>query len=275
MNNPGSIGVFDSGYGGLTILEGIRNKLPQYDYIYLGDNARAPYGTRSFDVVYEFTWQAVKNLFNRGCNLVILACNTASARALRNIQQINLPKEFPDRRVLGVIRPSVEKIGMLTQTKHVGILGTEGTIISQSYPIEIAKLYPEITVTGEACPMWVPLIENGEYDSDGADFFVKKNIESLLKKDANIDTVLLACTHYSIMMKKIRKYLPENISIVKQGDIVADSLCDYLLRHPEMNDVCTKKGHVEYFTTESPERFDKWTQMFFKEKISTQRIHLD
>ena len=275
MNNPGSIGVFDSGYGGLTILEGIRNKLPQYDYIYLGDNARAPYGTRSFDVVYEFTWQAVKNLFNRGCNLVILACNTASARALRNIQQINLPKEFPDRRVLGVIRPSVEKIGMLTQTKHVGILGTEGTIISQSYPIEIAKLYPEITVTGEACPMWVPLIENGEYDSDGADFFVKKNIESLLKKDANIDTVLLACTHYSIMMKKIRKYLPENISIVKQGDIVADSLCDYLLRHPEMNDVCTKNGHVEYFTTESSERFDKWTQMFFKEKISTQRIHLD
>jgi glutamate racemase len=259
----------------LTILEGIRNKLPQYDYIYLGDNARAPYGTRSFDVVYEFTWQAVKNLFNRGCNLVILACNTASARALRNIQQINLPKEFPDRRVLGVIRPSVEKIGMLTQTKHVGILGTEGTIISQSYPIEIAKLYPEITVTGEACPMWVPLIENGEYNSDGADFFVKKNIESLLKKDANIDTVLLACTHYSIMMKKIRKYLPENISIVKQGDIVADSLCDYLLRHPEMNDVCTKNGHVEYFTTESPERFDKWTQMFFKEKISTQRIHLD
>ena len=275
MNNPGSIGVFDSGYGGLTILEGIRNKLPQYDYIYLGDNARAPYGTRSFDVVYEFTWQAVKNLFNRGCNLVILACNTASARALRNIQQINLPKEFPDRRVLGVIRPSVEKIGMLTQTKHVGILGTEGTIISQSYPIEIAKLYPEITVTGEACPMWVPLIENGEYDSDGADFFVKKNIESLLKKDANIDTVLLACTHYSIMMKKIRKYLPENISIVKQGDIVADSLCDYLLRHPEMNDVCTKNGHVEYFTTESPERFDKWAQMFFKEKISTQSIHLD
>lgn len=272
---PGAIGVFDSGYGGLTILHGIRQVLPEYDYIYLGDNARAPYGSRSFDVVYEFTRQAVMKLFEMGCHLVILGCNTASAKALRSIQQNDLPKLAPDRRVLGVIRPTAEVIGKLTRSRHVGILATEGTVRSESYNIEIGKLWPDIKVTGIACPLWVPIIENNEADSPGADYFVKKRIDHIMRLDPKIDTLILGCTHYPILMPKILKHVDRGVKIVPQGEYVAESLGDYLRRHPEMEQRCTKGGNVKYFTTESPEKFKENARIFLKEDILVNRVSLE
>lgn len=274
-SNPAPIGIFDSGYGGLTILNEIRAQLPQNDYIYLGDNARTPYGSRSFEVVYEYTLQSVKKLFEMGCHLVILACNTSSAKALRSIQQNDLNAIDPNRRVLGVIRPTVEIIGNITTSRHVGLLGTLGTIQSESYPLEIKKIFPDIKVTGEACPLWVPIIENNEHIGDGADYFVKKNIESLLSKDANIDSIILGCTHYPLLMQKIKKYTPAHISIVSQGEYVAAALVNYLQRHPEMNAKCTKNGTVQYFTTESPEKFTVSASIFLQTKIDARRILLD
>ncbi len=263
---PGPIGIFDSGYGGLTILHGIRRLLPQYDYLYLGDNARAPYGTRSFDVVYEFTRQSVMKLFEMGCHLVILGCNTASAKALRTIQQNDLPIIDPLRRVLGIIRPTAEIIGSLTTTRHVGILATEGTIKSESYTLEIQKLFPDIRVSGVACPFWVPLVEYNECDSPGADYFVKKRIDQLMSLDGSIDAVILGCTHYPLLLPKIRKYIPSGVRIVPQGDYVASSLRSYLERHPEMERRCTRGGTVHYLTTENPEKFRESARMFLHEK---------
>jgi len=269
------IGVFDSGYGGLTILEQIRKQLPKYDYLYLGDNARSPYGTRSFKVVYEFTLQAVQWLFRQGCRLVILACNTASAKALRTIQQKDLPFIGPERRVLGVIRPTVENINKITGSFHVGILGTQGTITSNSYPLEIEKLFPDIVVEGEACPMWVPLVENNEYDKPGADYFIKQHIDNILKKDSRIDTLILACTHYPLLEKKIRKYLPEGIKLVSQGQLVAESLVDYLRRHPEIESECSKNGTCHFYTTESEEKFASMASLFLKGRIEAERVNLE
>lgn len=270
----GPIGVFDSGYGGLTILNAIRQRLPQYDYLYLGDNARTPYGTRSFEVVYHYTLECVKKLFELNCHLVILACNTASAKALRSIQQRDLPGLAPNRRVLGVIRPTVEAIGSLTETRHVGLVGTTGTIQSQSYPLEIAKLFPDIVVTGEACPMWVPLVENGEYDSDGTDYFVKKNLDHLFSVDPTIDTLILGCTHYPLLVNKIQKYLPTHVALVIQGDIVADSLADYLNRHPEMEQKCSHGGECRFLTTEAEEKFAASASVFMAENINARQIQL-
>ncbi|MDE6355390.1 MAG: glutamate racemase [Prevotella sp.] len=263
---PGPIGIFDSGYGGLTILHGIRRLLPQYDYLYLGDNARAPYGTRSFDVVYEFTRQSVMKLFEMGCHLVILGCNTASAKALRTIQQNDLPVVDPLRRVLGIIRPTAEIIGSLTTTRHVGILATEGTIRSESYTLEIQKLFPDIRVSGVACPFWVPLVEYNECDSPGADYFVKKRIDQLMALDSSIDAVILGCTHYPLLLPKIQKYIPSSVRIVPQGDYVASSLRSYLERHPEMERRCTRGGTVHYLTTENPEKFRESARIFLHEK---------
>ena len=257
MMTPGPIGIFDSGYGGLTILSQIRDKMPEYDFLYLGDNARTPYGTRSFEVVYEFTSQAVRTLFDRGCQLVILACNTASAKALRTIQQIDLPKIDPRKRVLGIIRPTVEYLGDLTQSRHVGILATSGTIKSQSYPLEIKKLFPDITISGEACPMWVPLVETGEAASDGADYFIQKHIDRLLSKD-----------------DKIRRYTPEHVKIVTQGEYVARSLTDYLRRHPEMDSLCTRQGTCRFLTTESVEVFKDYASIFFDDNIEVKSVAL-
>lgn len=272
---PGPIGVFDSGYGGLTILSKIREALPQYDFIYLGDNARAPYGTRSFDIVYEFTLQAVRRLFELGCHLVILACNTASAKALRSIQINNLPTIDPDRRVLGVIRPTVECIGNLTHTRHIGVLGTVGTIKSESYVMEVRKLFPDIRVSAQACPMWVPLVEYGESQSDGADYFVQKYIDALLAQDERIDTVILGCTHYPLLLPKIRRYMPEGITIVSQGELVAESLKDYLRRHPDMDARCTRGGRCTYYTTESEEKFADSASAFLNETIRVSRLDLN
>lgn len=266
LSTKGPIGVFDSGYGGLTILDKIRKHMPEYDYIYLGDNARTPYGTRSFEVVYEFTLQAVEKLFELGCPLVILACNTASAKALRTIQQMNLPTIDPTRRVLGVIRPTAECIGELTESRHVGILATAGTIKSESYLMEVNKLYPDIVVTGEACPMWVPLVENNEYHSEGADYFVKKHINNLLQKDPLIDTIILGCTHYPLLIEKIKEFTPSHIQIVAQGDYVAESLKDYLFRHPEMDVRCTKNRTCQFLTTESKDKFEESASIFLQEK---------
>ena len=271
----GAIGIFDSGYGGLTILEKIREKLPQYDYIYLGDNARTPYGTRSFEVVYEFTLQAVKKLFDLGCPLIILACNTASAKALRSIQQINLPQINANNRVLGVIRPTVECISNITNTKHIGVLATTGTIKSQSYPLEIQKLSPDVVVSSEACPMWVPLVENNEYQSEGADYFIQKHINQLLAKDPLIDTLILGCTHYPLLIEKIRKYTPSHIQIISQGEYVAASLDDYLMRHPEINDRCSKNGQCRFLTTESESKFQESASIFLQEEnIQVESISL-
>lgn len=256
------IGVFDSGYGGLSILRQIRRRLPDYDYLYLGDNARAPYGPRSFDVVYRYTLQAVQELFTRGCELVILACNTASAKALRSIQQHDLPRLAPDRRVLGVIRPTVEAVGTLTRSRHVGILGTQGTIRSKSYELEIAKFHPDIVVTGQACPMWVPLVEYGEYASPGADYFVQQRLQQILSRDPQIDTLVLACTHYPLLMDKIVKYLPEGVRVLAQGDYVAASLEDYLRRHPEMDQKLTRNGTLRFLTTEDTEKFGENAAVF-------------
>ncbi len=265
QTSQGPIGVFDSGYGGLTILDKIREQMPEYDYVYLGDNARTPYGTRSFEVVYEFTLQAVKKLFELGCPLVILACNTASAKALRSIQQINLPTLDVTKRVLGVIRPTAECIGHITQSRHVGILATSGTIKSESYPLEIQKLFPDITVTGEACPMWVPIVENNEYNTEGADYFIKKHINHLLEKDAQIDTLILGCTHYPLLMEKIKQFTPSHIRIVAQGEYVANSLKDYLERHPEMKARCTKNGITRFLTTESEDKFKESASIFLQQ----------
>lgn len=271
---PGPIGIFDSGYGGLTILHGIRQLLPQYDFLYLGDNARAPYGTRSFDVVYEFTRQAVERLFQMGCQLVVLGCNTASAKALRTIQQNDLPQWDPQRRVLGIIRPTAEVIGTLTRTRHVGIFATEGTIKSESYNLEIAKLWPDIKVSGVACPFWVPLVEYNEADSPGADYFVKKRIDQLLRLDAEIDTIILGCTHYPLLLPKIHKYIPRGIRIISQGEYVAESLQHYFELHPDVEQRCTKGGNVHYLTTENPEKFKESAQIFLHEPVEVENITL-
>ena len=273
-SSPGPIGVFDSGYGGLTILHGIRQQLPQYDYLYLGDNARAPYGSRSFDVVYEFTRQAVLKLFERGCHLVILGCNTASAKALRTIQQNDLPKWDSERRVLGIIRPTAEVIGNLTKSRHIGVLATEGTIKSESYNLEINKLHPDIQVSGVACPFWVPLVEYNEANSPGADYFVKKRIDQIMQLDPQIDALILGCTHYPLLMPKILKYLPEGVHIVSQGEYVAKSLKQYLERHPQIEQRCSKNGKAHYLTTENPERFKESAQIFLHESIKVDNITL-
>ena len=294
----GPIGIFDSGYGGLTILHEIRQLLPQYDYLYLGDNARAPYGPRSFEVVYEFTRQAVFKLFSMGCHLVILACNTASAKALRSIQQNDLPlldhhssphtqesrllpggfhPPFPppSKRVLGIIRPTAEIIGQLTQSRHVGILATEGTIKSQSYQLEIQKFAPDITVSGVACPFWVPLVEYNEMDSPGADYFVKKRIDQLLMTDSEIDTIILGCTHYPLLLNKILKYVPRGVKVIAQGEYVANSLADYLRRHPEMEQRCSKGASCRYLTTENAEKFKESALIFLHEHIDVQTVELE
>ncbi len=275
QENCGPIGVFDSGYGGLTILHQMKQLLPQYDYLYLGDNARSPYGTRSFDIVYKFTRQAVMKLFDMGCHLVILACNTASAKALRSIQQNDLPQIDPQRRVLGVIRPTAECISKITQSRHVGIFATAGTIKSESYVLEIQKLYPEITVTGEPCPMWVPLIENGEYDSPGADYFVEKRIGNLLRRDPLIDSIILGCTHYPLLLNKILKYVPRGVQIVPQGEYVANSLKDYLHRHPEMDRKCSKGGSCRYLTTENTDKFSESAKLFLHEDVDVDNVTLE
>lgn len=271
---PGPIGIFDSGYGGLTILHGIRQRLPEYDYLYLGDNARTPYGPRSFDVVYEFTRQAVQRLFEMGCHLVILGCNTASAKALRSIQQIDLPQWDPDRRVLGVIRPTAEVIGSLTQTRHVGVLATEGTIKSESYNLEIQKLFPDIKVCGVACPFWVPLVEYNEADSPGADYFVKKRIDEIMRKDPEIDAIILGCTHYPLLMPKILKFLPAGVRVIPQGEYVAESLQSYLERHPHIEKKCSRNASVHYLTTENPDKFKEQAQLFLHEDVEVEKITL-
>lgn len=272
----GPIGVFDSGYGGLTILREIRRKLPQYDYLYLGDNARAPYGTRSFDLVYNFTLQAVRYLFGRGCPLIILACNTASAKALRSIQQNDLADIDPTRRVLGVIRPTIENLKGVSNTGHIGLMATPGTVLSNSYAIEVEKYCPGLHVTSQSCPMWVPLVENGEADNPGADYFVKKYIDELLTSDPDVDTIILGCTHYPLLLDKIRKYTPENILLLTQGSLVADSLSDYLNRHPEMENRITRAGNCKYLTTERPEKFSSLASMFLynDEVIDAEKIVL-
>jgi len=267
------IGVFDSGYGGLTVLKEIVKKLPQYDYLYLGDNARTPYGTRSFETVYQYTLQCVEKLFSMNCSLVIIACNTASAKALRNIQQIDLPKKHPGKKVLGVIRPTTEIIGKYTKTGCVGVLGTKGTVTSNSYPIEIEKFFPGIKVYQEACPMWVPLVENNEHQSEGADYFIEKNINNLFAKNSQIDTIILGCTHYPLLTEKIKKYIPENVVLLTQGEIVAKSLADYLKRHHEIETKCSKNGEVEFYTSDSPDNFNEPASVFFSKEVKA--IHID
>ena len=271
---PGPIGIFDSGYGGLTIYREIQELLPQYDYLYLGDNARTPYGTRSFDVVYDFTRECVKHLFAQGCHLVILACNTASAKALRSIQQNDLPVIAPSRRVLGIIRPTVETIGDATQTRNEGVLATEGTIKSNSYPLEIKKLFPDIVVTGEACPMWVPLVETCEHKSPGADYFIQRHVESLLAKDPAIDTIILGCTHYPMLIDKIKEYVPQGIKVLTQGAAVAASLKDYLHRHPEIDALCSKGGSKVFCTTESDNRFREQASRYLEQLITVEHVTL-
>lgn len=274
-SSTGAIGVFDSGYGGLTVLEGIRAALPHYDYIYLGDNARAPYGVRSFGIVYRFTLEAVQYLFSMGCPLVILGCNTASAKALRSIQQNDLPlMSDPSRRVLGVIRPTVEKLGQISRSGHIGVFGTPGTVASHSYDMEISKLYPDFTATGHACPMWVPLVENRESMSDGADYFVKQEIDRLFAADPLIDTVILGCTHYPLLLDKIRKYLPAGVSLVLQGEITGASLADYLRRHPEMECRITRNASCRYLTTESASRFSEMASVFLSTQVDAEHITL-
>jgi glutamate racemase len=270
MLNNKPIGIFDSGYGGLTVFRSIFNQLPAYDYIYLGDTARAPYGNRSFQTIHQYTWQCVQWLFDRGCPLVILACNTASAKALRTIQQKDLLNEDPSKRVLGVIRPTAEVIGNYTKTNKIGVLGTKGTVQSESYPIEIGHFFPDVKVYQQACPLWVPLIENAEYDKPGADYFVKKYLDQILTQSADIDTLLLACTHYPLLLKKIKEFLPKNIRVVSQGDIVAQSLADYLLRHPEMESTLSKNNIQHFFTTtDDTADFDHYAELFFSASVKS------
>ena len=277
------IGIFDSGYGGLTVLDSIRSRLPEYDYLYLGDNARAPYGGRSFEVVYQFTREAVLKLFSMGCHLVILGCNTASAKALRTIQQHDLPllsdsspiTHHPSpKKVLGIIRPTAEIIGYKTQSRHVGLLATEGTVRSESYKLEIQKLFPDITLTSVACPLWAPLVEAGEATSPGADYFVKKRIDQLLSADPNIDAVILGCTHYPLLLPKIKSYMPDHVEVISQGCHVAESLENYLQRHPEIESQCSKNGVTRYFTTENPDKFQENARIFLNEEIVAQHIDL-
>lgn len=273
-SNPGPIGVFDSGYGGLTILHGIRQRLPEYDFMYLGDNARAPYGSRSFEVVYQFTRQAVLKLFSMGCQLVILGCNTASAKALRSIQQRDLPQWDENRRVLGIIRPTAEVIGQFTTSRHVGLLATPGTILSGSYEMEIAKLFPDIKLSGVGCPLWASIVEANEADSPGADYFVKKRIDMLMRKDPEIDAVILGCTHYPLLMSSIVKHVPTGVRIIPQGEYVANSLRDYLNRHTAMDERLTKNGTCQYFTTESEDKFEETAQIFLHEKVNVKHVDL-
>lgn len=268
------IGIFDSGYGGLTILKEIKKQLPGYDFIYLGDNARTPYGTRSYETVYQYTSQCTQWLFEKGCPLIILACNTASAKALRTIQQNDLPVMAEEKKVLGVIRPTAEVIGNFSKTAHIGVLGTKGTIKSESYPIEIAKFFPEAKVFQQACPLWVPLIENGEINSKGAAYFIKKDLESLLDQSSGIDTILLGCTHYPLLLETLKPFLPAGVQVVSQGEIVAKSLADYLSRHQEMDARCSKNGILQFFTTDSPDDFDAHSKVFFGEKVSSCHIEL-
>ncbi|MGM9869202.1 MAG: glutamate racemase [Sodaliphilus sp.] len=274
LHTSAPIGVFDSGFGGLSILKEIRKVMPQYDYIFLGDNARAPYGSRSFTLVYEYTLQAVKYLFSQGCSLVILACNTASAKALRTIQQRDLPNIDNTKRVLGVIRPTVEKVGEISHNGNIGIFATPATIQSESYNIEIGKMYPKFQVYGHACPMWVPLVENKESDGPGADYFVDKDIKALLQLCPDIDTVILGCTHYPLLVSKIRQFMPAGIEIIEQGGIVAQSLKDYLKRHPEMDQRCSKSGTCQYFTTEDAEKFSEMGSIFVNEPIVASHVTL-
>ena len=267
------IGVFDSGYGGLTILKEICRVMPEYDYLYLGDNARSPYGTRSFESVYRYTLESVQWLFNQGCHLVVLACNTASAKALRTMQQNDLPEIAPHKRVLGVIRPTTEVIGNFSRSGNIGILATPGTVTSESYLIEIEKFFPGIRVSQEACPMWVPLVENKEHDKAGADYFVQQHLNSILEKGGDdLDTLLLACTHYPLLLDKIRKFAPEGISIVSQGEIVAESLKDYLQRHPGMASECTRAGRQAFYTTDSVSDFNDHASLFFGKTIAAQHV---
>lgn len=273
-NTHAPIGIFDSGYGGLTVMKDIVQELPQYDYLYLGDNARSPYGSRSFETIYDYTLECVKYLFSQNCHLIILACNTSSAKALRNIQQKDLPNIDPDRRVLGVIRPTAEVIGNFTKSGHVGVLGTSGTVNSESYVLEIRKQFPELKVYQEACPMWVPLVENQEYDNGGADYFVKQHIDGILSQSDKIDTFLLACTHYPLLIDKIKEFTPDDITILSQGEIVAKSLADYLERHPEMVEKCSTNGTRRFLTTDSTEDFDVHANFFWGEEITSEFIHL-
>lgn len=281
MNTSNPIGIFDSGYGGLTILKEIKKTLPDYDYIYLGDNARTPYGNRSFDTVYEYTLECVNWLFSKGCPLIILACNTASAKALRTIQQKYLPQSEPGKRVLGVIRPTAEIIGNYSSSNQIGILATRGTVQSESYLIEIEKFFPSATVFQQACPMWVPLIENNEYENAGADYFVKKDLEKLLAKSSSIDTVLLACTHYPLLIHTIKKHLPTGVKVISQGPVIAASLKDYLARHPEIESKCSRntkgsepQGKIEFFTTDSATDFDRHSKIFFGEEVNSRQVTL-
>lgn len=269
------IGVFDSGYGGLSILREIVKELPKHDFLYLGDNARSPYGTRSYTTVYEYTLQCVKWFFQQGCPLVILACNTASAKALRTIQQKDLPLIDPTKRVLGVIRPTAEIIGNYSRSGHVGVMGTNGTVESNSYVLEIKKFFPKIKVTQEACPMWVPLVENNESESRGADFFVDRHIQNLVKNDPDIDSILLACTHYPFLMKKILQYVPEDVAVISQGGIVAKSLAEYLTRHPEISSRCTQNQKREFFTTGDTAEFNRQATLFFGSEVHSQKLNLE
>ena len=281
MNKQNPIGVFDSGIGGLTVLKEFVAVLPQYDYIYLGDNARAPYGNRSFESVYEYTLQCVKKLFDMGCPLVILACNTASAKALRTIQQKELTKHLPDgsqvdatKRVLGVIRPTSEIVGKLTKSKQVGIFATSGTVLSETYPIEIKKFFPDITVHQQSCPMWVPLIENNEMNSAGTDYFVQKYIDELFAQQTHIDTVVLGCTHYPLLIEKIKKFIPKGVTVISQGEIVAQSLKGYLQRHQEIEMRCSKNSQLIFFTTDSTSAFDKQANLFFGKEVKSNHLIL-
>lgn len=274
MQNISPIGIFDSGFGGLTIMKEITALLPEYDYYYLGDNARTPYGTRSFETVYKYTLESVKWFFDKGCPLVIIACNTASAKALREIQLIDLPEIAPEKKVLGIVRPTSEIIGTYSTSKKVGIMATTGTVLSDSYPIEINKFFPDVEVIQEACPMWVPLVENNEHQSPGADYFVKKRIQSLLKKNKNIDTVLLACTHYPLLKNKIEEFMPVGVQIVSQGKIVAESLADYLKRHPEIEQQITQNNIRKFYTTDDPNRFDEKASMFYGQFLQSEQITL-
>ena len=274
MQTKFPIGVFDSGYGGLTVLKEFVKELPEYDFIYLGDNGRAPYGNRSFETVYEYTLECVQHLFDMGCRLVILACNTASAKALRTIQQIDLPLIDPNRRVLGVIRPTSEIAGKYTKTKHIGIFATTGTVLSGSYVMEINKFFPDVHVYQEACPMWVPLIENNEHNKDFADPFVQQHVNNLLRHSDEIDTIILGCTHYPLLIPKIKKYLPPHIQVISQGEIVAKGLVDYLHRHPEIEVMCSKNSKLEFYTTDSTENFDKHAGVFFGREVKSKYLHI-
>ncbi|WP_113639075.1 glutamate racemase [Nubsella zeaxanthinifaciens] len=272
MNLENSIGIFDSGFGGLTVFSSITKILPDYNYIYLGDNARSPYGDHSFETVYQYTLECVEWLFSQGCPLVILACNTASAKALRNIQQLDLSKKYPHHRVLGVIRPTAEVIGTFTETNTVGVLGTRGTVKSGSYIIEINKFFPKVQVYQQSCPMWVPLIENGEHDQEGADYFVQKYVGELMAQAAEIDTILLACTHYPLMVPKIKAYISSEIKLISQGDIVANSLADYLVRHPEIANNLGRQGEQLFYTTGDTETFDQHASVFLGKEIQSRKL---